>query len=309
MGSVLSASAVGKRYGAATVLEGVTFDLPAGEVLAVIGPNGAGKTTLIKCLVGLVKFQGTVKVDGVDVARSGRDARRKVGYLPQNPALHSDLTVSETALFYADLKRVDASRAREGVERAGLGEHANKRVGALSGGMRQRLALALALLADPPVLILDEPVAGLDISARLELRQLVLAQRDAGKAILLSTHWLEDVPYIADRALVLDRGRTTYLGPASDFAMVAAPLSRLYLRLNGHTPDAAPLVEQVAPGGVVEQAGDWLVVACRAMDKARVVEHLAVSGIRVLDIRVEDSPLDGTTFQNAPPAGGPRCTK
>lgn len=303
MGRVLSASAVGKRYGATAVLEGVTFDLSAGEVLAVIGPNGAGKTTLIKCLVGLIKCQGSVAVDGIDVARSGRDARRKIGYLPQNAALHGDLTVSETALFYADLKRVEASRARQGVERAGLAEHAGKRVGALSGGMRQRLSLALALLADPPVLILDEPVAGLDISARLELRQLVLAQREAGKAVLLSTHWLEDVPYIADRALVLERGRTTYLGPASGFAQLAAPLSRLYLRLNGRTPDAVPLIERVAPGGVLGQSGDWLVVACRALDKAKVMEQLAVSGVRVLDFRVEESPLEGTPLQQAPLAG------
>jgi ABC-type multidrug transport system ATPase subunit len=299
VGNLLTASGVGKSYGATTVLEGVTFDLHPGEVLAVIGPNGAGKTTLIKCLVGLVKFKGTATVAGIDVTRSGRDARRKIGYLPQNAALHTDLTVSETALFYADLKRVPASRAREGVERAGLNEHSDKRVGELSGGMKQRLALALALLADPAVLILDEPVAGLDVSARLELRQLVLAQRDAGKAILLSTHWLEDVPYIADRALVLERGRTTYLGPASDFATVTAPRSRLYLRLNGHTPDAAPLIEQITPGGLVGQTGDWLVVACRAMDKARVVEHLVASGVNVLDFRVEDSPLDGTMFQNA----------
>ena len=295
---MLSARAVGKQYGAATVLDGVTFDLTPGEVLAVIGPNGAGKTTLIKSLVGLVKFQGHVTVDGIDVARNGRAARAKIGYLSQNPALHADMTVSETALFYADLKRVDASRARDGVARAGLAGHADKRVGALSGGMKQRLALALALLADPPILILDEPATGLDIAARLELRQLVFEQRDDGKAVLLSTHWLEDVPYIADRALVLEQGKTTYLGPASEFATAAAaPRSRLYLRLNGRTPDAVPLIEEVAPGGLISQTGDWLVVSCRASEKAKVVEHLVVSGVHVLDFRVEDSPVDGATFR------------
>ena len=296
---MLVASGVTKKYGAQTALDGVSFELPPGEVLAVVGPNGAGKTTLIKSLVGLVKFQGKVTIDGIDVAKSGRIARAKIGYLSQNPALHTDLTVSETALFYADLKRVSAARARECVEASGIEEHAEKRVGALSGGMRQRLALALALLANPPILIFDEPVAGLDIAARLDLRRLVLEQRDAGKAVLLSTHWLEDVPYIADRALVLDRGRTAYLGPAADFAAVTAPLSRLYLRLNGSAPDAVPLIEQVAPGGVIDRSGDWLVVSCRATDKARVVEHLVVSGVHVLDFRVEDSPVDGTTFRHA----------
>ncbi|MBA4180211.1 MAG: ABC transporter ATP-binding protein [Anaerolinea sp.] len=296
---MLTASGLTKKYGSQTALDGVAFELSPGEVLAVIGPNGAGKTTLIKCLVGLVKFHGKVTIDGIDVAKDGRAARAKIGYLPQNPALHAEMTVSETALFYADLKRVSVGRAREAVEAAGLAEHADKRVGALSGGMRQRLALALALLADPPVLIFDEPVAGLDITARLELRGLVLDQRAAGKAVLLSTHWLEDVPYIADRALVLDRGRTSYLGAAADFASVTAPLSRLYLRLNGRTPDAVGLIEQIAPGGLIDRTGDWLVVSCRASDKARVVEHLVVSGVHVLDFRVEDSPVDGASFRHA----------
>jgi len=292
VGEVLTATGVGKRYGSAVVLDGVSFDLTGGEVLAVIGPNGAGKTTLIKCLVGLIKFRGSVTVDGIDVASAGRRARAKLGYLPQNPSFHPDLTVSETALFYADLKRVPAAKARSSVESAGLAAHTDKRVGTLSGGMRQRLALAMALLSDPSVIILDEPVAGLDISARLDLRRLVLEQRAAGKAVLLSTHWLEDVPYIADRTLALENGRTVYLGPSSQFAAASAPLNRLYLRLNGHTPSAAPLIEQVVPGGVVGKSGDWLVVACRASEKAKVVEHLLGSGVHVLDFRVEDSSSD-----------------
>ena len=301
---MLNASGVTKRYGKTVALEGASFDLAAGRVLAVIGPNGAGKTTLIKCLLGLVKFEGRVLVEGVDVARDGRRARSRIGYLAQNPAFHPDLTVAETALFYADLKGVAGSRARAAVESAGLAEHAEKRVGDLSGGMRQRLALALALLADPPVLVLDEPVAGLDISARLELRRLVQDQRAQGKAVLLSTHWLEDVPYIADEALVLERGRCVYLGPAAEFGAVSAPASRLYLRLNGHSPEAIPLIEGVVPGGIVNRSGDWLVVSCRAADKARVVENLVGAGIKVLDFRVEETSIEAGLFGTAPAKDG-----
>src|SRR5690606_31791574 len=155
-----------------------------------------------------------IEVGGVDVARNGKGARRLIGYLPQGPALPPDLSVQEAAVFFAQLKGVDEGRAREAVEHAGLEAHADKRVGDLSGGMNQRLGLALALLARPPLLILDEPAAGLDISARIELRRLIEEQRRAGTSVLLSTHWIEDVPYVADEALVLENGRTVFYGPA-----------------------------------------------------------------------------------------------
>ena len=139
-----------------------------------------------------------ITVEGIDVSRDAKGARQRIGYLPQNPAFHADLTVAETALFYAQLRGASDARARTLVENVGLREHAEKQIRALSGGMRQRLALAIALLGDPPLLVLDEPGSGLDTSARLELRQLVQEQRAQGKAVALSTHWIEDVPYIAD---------------------------------------------------------------------------------------------------------------
>ena len=294
---MLRAESVTKRYGKVTALDCASLDIQPGRVAAVIGANGAGKTTLIKCVVGLVKFEGRVLVDGVDIARHGKAARRLVGYLPQNPSFHADLSVRETALFYAALKSVPPSHAREMVETAGLDAHAEKPVGALSGGMRQRLALGIALLADPPLLILDEPAAGLDISARLDLRRLVAEQRQAGKAILLSTHWLEDVPYVADEALVLDQGKTVFQGPAAQLAASGAPGSRLYLRLNGHSPDAIPLLQAMASTASVDRSGDWVIVTCPAAEKARVVEALVAAGIGILDFRVEEAPVDAAVLR------------
>ncbi|MFN8559484.1 MAG: ABC transporter ATP-binding protein [Dehalococcoidia bacterium] len=301
---MLSARGLTKRYGSVTALQEVSFELGDGRVLALVGPNGAGKTTLIKCLIGLVKFEGGAEIQGVDVARKGRQARALVGYLPQNPAFHADMTVAETALFYADLKGLPAARARAVVESAGLSEHAQKRTGALSGGMRQRLALAMALLAEPPVLIFDEPVAGLDIGARLELRRLVLEQRAKGISVLLSTHWLEDVPYIADDVLVLDHlGRPVTPGPATRLNGATLGASRLYLRVNGRTPDAIHLINGMLPDGAVDRSGDWLVVACQGSEKARVVENLVVSGIKVLDFRVEETPVDTALIERLTTGG------
>ncbi len=294
MVAMLQAANVGKRYGRALALDGVTFALEAGEVLALIGANGAGKSTLIKSVVGLVRHTGSVSVRGVDVARHPKQAHSLIGYLPQHPALHPDLTVRETALFYAGMKGVKGERARAGVQAAGLEDHAEKQVGALSGGMRQRLALAVSLLAEPPLLVLDEPGTGLDISARLELRHLIQDQRARGTAVLLSTHWLEDVPYIADQVMVLEGGRVAGLGPAGSLGGLGAPQSRLYLRLNGHSPEAIPLITSLFPGAGVDQTGDWLVVTTAAAKKARVVEAVASAGICILDLRVEEVAAGGT---------------
>jgi len=288
---MLNVSNLSKRYGKNDALKDVSFDLDTGRVLAVIGANGAGKTTLIKSIVGVMRFTGTVTINGIDVAAKAKAARRLIGYLPQRSAIAPDLTVREAAVFYAQLRGVDETRAREAVEAAGLTEHAEKHVGELSGGMNQRLGLSLALLSDPPLVILDEPAAGLDVAARLDLRRLIREQRAAGKSVLLSTHWLEDVPYIADDALLLDQGEVVYSGPASALATGFAAPSRLFLRLNGRMPDAIPLVRGVPSTRSVDQAGDWLVVSCPAGDKARVVETLVEAGITILDFRVEEASV------------------
>lgn len=300
---MLTVTGVTKRYGQLDAVTNIDFQLTAGNVLAIIGPNGAGKTTLIKCLLGLIKFEGTVLVDGIDVARYGQDARKKIGYLPQNPAFHADLTVAETALFYADLKSVSASRARDGVIAIGLADHAEKKVGELSGGMRQRLGLAVALLADPALLILDEPATGLDMSARLELRRLVTEQRASNHAVLLSTHWLEDVPYIADNVLVLDRGKRAFFGNTKDSAVVTASASQLYIRVDGDNISACEFVRKIAPNSTVSTMSDWVIVSCRAIEKAMIVESLVVAGIKVLDFRVEEAVSGQATF-NLPAQDG-----
>lgn len=297
---MLSARAVTKRYGSTLALDGATFDLDAGRVLAVVGANGAGKSTLIKSIVGLMRFDGQILVDGIDVARDGRGARRRIGYLAQNPAFHQDLSVRETAIFYARLRGASEEAAREAVEHVGLGEHAEKLVGALSGGMRQRLGLAVAQLGDPALYVLDEPGTGLDVAARLELRDFIRAQRARGKSVLLSTHWLEDVPATADEVLVLDRGRVTFHGPSADFVVSNAVRSRLFLRLNGHTDDAIPLIQHAA-GHEVARSGEWISVTCPTDGKTKVFETLLENGIVILDFRVEEATTastDGTGGQS-----------
>jgi ABC-type multidrug transport system ATPase subunit len=289
---MLTVKNVSKTYGNTTVLSDVSFELEPGTVLAVIGANGAGKSTLLKSIVGLIRHDGEITIGGHSITRDTKKARRLIGYVPQQSTLPPDLTVQEAAVFAAQLKQVDEERARKAVESAGLEAHTERRVGALSGGMNQRLSLALALLADPPLLVLDEPVAGLDVSARLGLRKLIEEQRGLGKSVLLSTHWIEDVPHVADNALILDAGKPVYLGPAARLATDRAAASRLYLRLNGKTPDAVRLVTAASGAESVNQSGDWLVVTCPADSKAKVIETLVAAGVPILDFRVEEAPVD-----------------
>jgi ABC-2 type transport system ATP-binding protein len=196
---------VSKSYKKLRVLQNLSFEAYPGEALALWGANGAGKTTLLKAILGLIEFDGRIQVNGCDVRRQGKIARGFIGYVPQEFVFY-DMQVVETMQFYARLKHVAAERIPPLLEKVELSEHATKAVSALSGGLRQRLALAVALLADPPLLVLDEPMANLDTRARREYLGFLLSLRNDGKTILFASHRLEEVNYLANRLLVLEPG-------------------------------------------------------------------------------------------------------
>jgi len=208
--NALSVIDVRKAYGAVKALDGVTFDVKAGSVVALLGPNGAGKTTMLQSILGVMDFDGTIEVDGLSVKRDGKAVRRKIGYVPQSSAFNEADTCVEVLSFLADLKGADRARIPSLLESVSLPEQADMRVGHLSGGVRQRLTLAAALLADPPLLLLDEPTASLDIDSRRDFFDLVQRFSDEGKTILLSTHLLDRLGELADRVIVLNRGRVAF---------------------------------------------------------------------------------------------------
>lgn len=195
-----------KRYGKVQALAGVSFAARLGQAIALWGPNGAGKTTLLKAMLGLIAFNGKIEIEGYDAARAGKQARRQIGYVPQE-AIFYDLTVQATLEFYARLKHANPDRASSLLNRVGLADHIHKLVPALSGGLKQRLALAVALLADPPVLLLDEPTANLDAKARSDYLSLLAALHHEGKTIIFASHRIEEVETLADYVLVLDHGK------------------------------------------------------------------------------------------------------
>ena len=207
-GAAIAAAAVTKRYGRRDALRDVSFEAHRGEVVAVIGPTGAGKTTLLSILAGL------------QPPTSGSVSRtaREVGWVPQQPAVYAKLSVAENLRLFARLERVadpDAAVARM-LEQTGLAERADDELGTLSGGNRQRVNIAVGLLADPPVLALDEPSSSLDPRQRERLWEFIGLLAAAGTAVVFSTHNVGEAERYADRVLVLADGEVLFTGSPAD---------------------------------------------------------------------------------------------
>jgi ABC-type multidrug transport system ATPase subunit len=203
--------------GGRAVLQGLDLDLGPGESVALVGPNGAGKTTVLRCLVGLLRYEGSITVDGIDAARDPVGAKRRLGYMPQVPAFCEETAFAALA-FVARLRGAPQREVAELLDQVGLSDHARRRVSTFSTGMRQRLSLAAALLGSPPVLVLDEPTASLDLSGQRELVELLGSLSRDGRTLLLSSHRSEEIAALARRMVVLDEGRVVASGPVERVA-------------------------------------------------------------------------------------------
>jgi ABC-type multidrug transport system ATPase subunit len=279
-------SHLSKRFGKFTAVDDLSFAVEPQQALALWGPNGAGKTTAIKCLLGLLRYQGSIQVEDLDAHKQGKAVRRRLGYVPQELAFYSDMSALDTARFYARLKRTPASRAGEVLAQVGLEAHGQKPVGALSGGMKQRLALGLALLADPPVLVLDEPTSNLDAAGRDQFLELLAGVRSAGKTILFTSHRVEEISALADHVLVMEHGREVITCPAAELPQRLGLRNQIKLRLH---PDAIdPAMLALAQGGfTASRNGHGVLVDVLPGQKAAPIHALAAADIDVMDFEMQ----------------------
>lgn len=284
--SMIEFSDLTKRYGKFTAVDHLTLAVPAQGAVALWGVNGAGKTTVIKCLLGLLRFDGRITVDGCDVQRQGRAARQRIGYVPQELAFYKEMTTYDMASFYARLKGASADRIVQALEEVGLGEQLDKPVGALSGGMKQRLALGLALLADPPVLVMDEPTSNLDTAARSQLLQLLVRVKQAGKTILFTSHRIEEIETLADEVAVMERGRLQFRCSAAELAPRLGVRTQVKFILPGHQLDQALTILH-RDGLSARRNGVGVIVEVAPGAKARPIHTLRRANIEVVDFEVE----------------------
>lgn len=234
-----------KAFGAVRALDGVSLEVPAGAVTVVAGPEGAGKSTLLKSAIGLVRLDGgRILLRGRPVGRDFSDIRRVAGYVPEKNALYPDLTVRETLLFAADIHGLDRRRSRSVISDllawSGLAPFEKRTVAALSGGMRQKLALCAALVPSPEILILDEPTTGIDPLSRGDVGRLIADLKTEGRTVLMSTADLSEVE-AADAILYLDEGRTVLQGDVAAL-MAARSVRMLRLRPAGSVLDLLPVI-------------------------------------------------------------------
>jgi len=204
---MISAQNLTKDYGRRRALRGISFQAKRGEVTLMVGPNAAGKSTTIKVLAGLIRPNtGIGRINGLNIVNQRIAAQRLLAYLPQRPSFHPKLTCLEVLRFYAGLRRVPQSRCEAMLQLTGLGEVARLRTEKLSGGMRQRLGIAFLLLADAPVLLLDEPGLSLDPGWRKRLQETLHFEAQRGKTVLVTTHLIAEWNNVADRCLLCRDG-------------------------------------------------------------------------------------------------------
>ncbi len=232
------ASGLAKFYGEVRALSDVSFCVEAGQVVALLGPNGSGKTTALRAVAGLLRLDGgSVQIFDTDLGRNARDARRQFAYVPQQPVFPANVTVAEMLDFHRKLRGLGTDAVERAIQEADLEAARDRFLGELSGGMRHRLSLAIANLAPVRLMILDEPTASLDPQAVLRLRRQALRWRDAGRAILFSTHVLSDAEELADRVVVLMDGKVVR---DEDVARLRADLRQsalLRVDVGAPTPD------------------------------------------------------------------------
>ena len=208
---------VSKQYkNGVTALEDVSFCVGSG-VFGLLGHNGAGKTTLMKALVTDLKpSAGTIRVCGFDTATQGKEVRARVGYLPQELAMHSSLSVWDFVNYMAQIKGIRDKKAVSAVlEEVEMLEFSRRKIGQLSGGMKRRVGIAQALIGNPPILVVDEPTAGLDPEERVRFRGLLSRYASGGRTVLLSTHIVEDIHQLCGELAVLRKGRLFYAGTSA----------------------------------------------------------------------------------------------
>lgn len=297
----VEASGLTKHYGDVVALDGLDLSVPTGSVLGLLGPNGAGKTTAVSILTTLTAPDaGTARVAGVDVMREPQRVRSLIGLSGQYAAVDEHLTAIENlemiGCLYGMRRRAARKKANDLIERFRLSEAANRPLKTFSGGMRRRIDLAGALLADPPVLFLDEPTTGLDPRSRGELWDVIRERVEAGTTVILTTQYLEEADQLAHEIVVIDHGRAIARGTSQELKRrIGGEHLDIHLALLGDLPRVETILRPFAIGAVRIDEQDALIsipVAKGVEALGSVMAELSAQNVEIADIALRRPTLD-----------------
>ncbi|MSS73481.1 MAG: ATP-binding cassette domain-containing protein [Candidatus Latescibacteria bacterium] len=294
-----------KRYGPVAAVDDISFQVGRGEILGFLGPNGAGKTTTMRILTCYMPAtSGVAKVAGYDVFAESLEVRRRIGYMPEQPPLYRDMSVRSFLTFASKIKGVEKARVRSRVDevmgRCGVDDVADRLIGKLSKGYRQRVGLAQALVHNPDVLILDEPTAGLDPNQIREVRALIRSLA-GDHTIILSTHILPEVSVTCERVVIINRGRIVAVDSPGNLTARLKGSERVFMEVAGGFEAAAAVVREVE--GVTDVFRDegtpedgrvrLFVESPVGIDvRARVAARIVQQGIGLLEMRRIEMSLE-----------------
>ncbi len=282
---------VKKKYGKFTALHELSLDIKPRSHLLILGPNGAGKTTLIKSMMGILNFSGRITIGGIDVTKDPRRAKTIIGYVPQNYAFYEALTLYDHAKLTTRLKNLGTDQIEEKLRLVNLWDKRDRRVRACSDGMKQRLGIALAMIGNPKLLLLDEPTSNIDLRGQLEFQKLLRSLLAQGKTMITTSH-LTGLGELASEVIVMDHGRVITRGPPEELLGRLSVNDTLYIRVHG--ADAESVTKLIRDLGAIdsEMEGEWLRASVPSKLKLGVLKGLLNSGIAFSDLLVERSEIE-----------------
>ncbi len=304
MNTVIEVNALERVFGQNRAVDGMTFHVEQGEVFGLLGPNGAGKTTTVRLLNGILPpSEGTARVFGLDPVTQGEDIRRKTGVLTETPALYERLSARENLEFFATLQAIPESdvsrRVDEMLEFFELTPRANDKVETFSKGMKQRLALARALIHKPPLLFLDEPTSGLDPEAAQQVNDLIASlSRANGQTVVLATHNLFEAQRLCDRVAIMNKGKILALGSLKELSRKLWPVT--WVDVTFHVKPKENVAGSLkAQRGVIQVSAEEEALAVQVENEdviPNVVRRLVEDGESILRVNPRDYTLEDIYF-------------